>query len=120
MPDSFVKVLSNEDKVRLNTWWPPAIRLRLLRKQIDKNVATWNKQQKKTVDRSIVLRARNASKVVEDWSIEQKKRWSEVKIKEDELKQKPFEKRFEKKKQYIKPPSFTHTVPSDFHYITVA
>ena len=119
MPDSFVKVLSDEDKVRVfETWWPH-IKLELLRKQIDKNVATWNKQQKKTVDRSIVLRARNASKVVEDWSIEQKKRWAEVKIKEDELKQKPFEKSFNWEKQY-KQSSFTCTVPSDFHYITVA
>lgn len=67
---------------------------------ISKNVASWKAQQRRKAhkkdpdcppDDSHVKRAMAASKTVEEWTIEQKKRWAEsLKGEEKELKFNPF------------------------------
>lgn len=80
------------EKIGVEVFYPNRIGI-LLRKTIQQNISSWHRDHLRKagkVNRSIVLRARRTSALVEDWSIEQKKRWADRQAEMEALKVKPF------------------------------
>jgi L-lactate utilization protein LutC len=69
------------------------------RERILKNIAQWKKEQQRKahmndadcpVDNTHVVRAKETARAVEEWMVEQKKRWANTQKRNAELTFKPF------------------------------